>query len=150
MRSNTLIKSLLAATLGLAMTHTALLASDEIVLAVPPEVHSVQSAGSWSDDQGVSGVFRVVLIGNTAGQQSLRVHWLATSETPDEHQAIIQNIQEIQELTHPIIGVTAQAGADGELSIYLESDPGDDPDLPYGYEIFVIDSSTYSFGVASN
>lgn len=59
-------------------------------------------------------------------------------------------ISEIDTLKQEITGVSAQVGRKGALSIYLEAEPGRDPDAPHSYELFLVDRKTYTFGVASN
>lgn len=155
---NVLHRFILLAGFCLVVSNTSSQAADDIVTAIPADVYSVQTAGSWTNEAGQTGLFRVVLLGLVAGQQSLHVQWLSndqnapqnTPQNAPENAPIIQTISEVADLTRPIIGVTALSSRPGELSIYLESDPGDNPDLPFGYEVFIIDADTYNFGPASN
>ena len=118
--------------------------------SLAPSVRFVQSAGQWRGPNGQIGTHRVVLLANPDETQSLYIQWVPLNKGGQGAAPYALEIDEISKLNQEIIGVSAQVGVRGELSVYLEAEPTDDPNAPYGYELFLKDRKTYSFGGASN
>lgn len=111
---------------------------------------SVQSTGKWVDSNGTAGTYRIVLLKDKKGGQSLHVQWLTSESAKTNKIPYTLEVTEIASLDLKIIGISAQASPRGDLSIYLEADVSEDPDAAYGYELFLVDRKSYSFGPASN
>ncbi|WP_306257222.1 hypothetical protein [Pararhizobium sp. IMCC21322] len=138
--------------LSLTTTHDAR-ASESVQRALEslaPSVRFVQSAGQWRGPNGQIGTHRIVLLANPDETQSLYIQWVPLNKGGQSTAPYALEIDEISKLNQEIIGVSAQVGVRGELSVYLEAEPTDDPNVPYGYELFLKDRNTYSFGGASN
>ncbi|MGJ8533126.1 MAG: hypothetical protein ACSHYC_13165 [Alphaproteobacteria bacterium] len=118
--------------------------------SLAPSVRFVQSAGKWRGPNGQIGTHRVVLLANPDETQSLYIQWVPLNKGGQGAAPYALEIDEISKLNQEIIGLSAQVGVKGELSVYLEAEPTDDPNAPYGYELFLKDRKTYSFGGASN
>jgi hypothetical protein len=122
----------------------------QALASLAPSVRFVQSAGKWRGSNGQIGTHRIVLLANPDKSQSLYIQWVPLGETSKSAAPYALEIAEISELNQQIIGLSAQVGMKGELSVYLEAEPTDDPNAPYGYELFLKDRKSYSFGGASN
>lgn len=142
------------AILPLSLTTTTQATASESVQraleSLAPSVRFVQSAGKWRGPNGQSGTHRIVLLANPDKTQSLYIQWVPLNKGGQNSAPYALEIDEISELNQEIIGISAQVGRKGELSVYLEAEPTDDPNAPYGYELFLKDRKTYSFGGASN
>ncbi|MEH6727816.1 MAG: hypothetical protein V7703_16815 [Hyphomicrobiales bacterium] len=142
------------AILPLSLTTTHQAAGSESVqralASLAPSVRFVQSAGKWRGPNGQTGTHRIVLLSNPDKTQSLYIQWVPIDKDSKSAAPYALEIAEISKLNQEIIGVSAQVGIRGELSVYLEAEPTDDPDAPYGYELFLKDRKSYSFGGASN
>lgn len=122
----------------------------QALASLAPSVRFVQSAGKWRGPNGQSGTHRVVLLAHPNETQSLYIQWVPLNGGARKSEPYALEIAEISELKQEIIGLSAQVGRKGELSVYLEAEPNDDPNAPYGYELFLKDRKSYTFGGASN
>lgn len=138
--------------LSLTTTHQATGSESvqQALASLAPSVRFVQSAGKWRGPNGQTGTHRIVLLSNPDETQSLYIQWVPLGKSGQSSAPYALEIAEISKLNQEIIGVSAQVGMKGELSVYLEAEPTDDPDTPYGYELFLKDRKSYSFGGASN
>ncbi len=134
-----------------ALSTTTLSSANTTPLAtLSSEVIAVQSTGKWVDNSGTTGTYRIVLLEGEKGGQSLHVQWLTSDSAKAGKMPYTLEVTEIASLDLKILGISAQASPQGDLSIYLEADVSDDPDAAYGYELFLVDRKSYSFGPASN
>lgn len=113
-------------------------------------IRFVDSAGEWTSDGGSGGTHRVVLMENEKSKQQLFIQWVPSGSSNKNKAPYTVEIVEVANLKQKIIDVSSHSDLEGQLNVFLETETKGDPNLPYGYELFLTGRKDYTFGVAAS
>lgn len=112
-------------------------------------IRFVDSAGEWTSD-GSGGTHRVVLMEKEKNKQQLFIQWVPSGSSSKSKAPFTMEIVEVAKLKQKIIDVTSHSDLEGQLNVFLETETKGDPNLPYGYELFLTGRKDYTFSVAAS
>lgn len=110
----------------------------------------VETAGEWKAGNGESGTHRVVLMENGGDAQQLFIQWVPEDNAAKGNVPFTLEIEEVASLQQKIIDVSSHSDLEGQLNVFLETETKGDPNLPYGYELFLTGQKDYTFSVAAS
>lgn len=110
----------------------------------------VETAGEWKNGNGASGTHRVVLMENGESKQQLFIQWVPADNAAKGNIPYTLEIKEVVSLEQEIIDVSSHSDLEGQLNVFLETETKGDPNLPYGYELFLTGQKDYTFSVAAS
>lgn len=113
-------------------------------------IRFVDSAGEWRSDGGKGGTHRVVLMENDKDKQQLFIQWVPSGNSKKGATPYTLEIEEVIKLKQKIIDVSSHSDLEGQLNVFLETETKGDPNLPYGYELFLTGRNDYIFSVAAS
>ena len=112
-------------------------------------IRFVDSAGEWTSN-GTDGTHRVVLMENEKNKQQLFIQWIPSGNTRKNKAPFTIEIKEVAKLKQKIVDVSSHSDLEGQLNVFLETETKGDPNLPYGYELFLTGRKDYTFSVAAS
>lgn len=113
-------------------------------------IRFVDTVGEWKAESGKAGTHRVVLMENDGDKQQLFIQWVPSGSSNKDQAPYTLEIQEVTKLKQKIIDVSSHADLEGQLNVFLETETKGDPNLPYGYELFLTGRKDYTFSVAAS
>ncbi|MEP4805340.1 MAG: hypothetical protein ABJZ69_13100 [Hyphomicrobiales bacterium] len=113
-------------------------------------IRFVDTAGEWKAQNGNAGTHRVVLMEKDKNKQQLFIQWIPSGKSGKNQTPYTLEIPEVAKLKQKIIDVSSHSDLEGQLNVFLETETNNDPNLPYGYELFLTGRNDYTFSVAAS